>query len=89
MNLKNSLITLGLLVILSVIHLSIQTANMNMKYEVEDLKRKLIPVNREIRELLRLEAEAKDLKKIETRALGGLNMIRPERINYVFARPRQ
>lgn len=89
MNLKSSLATLGLLVALSIIHLSIQTANMNMKYEVEDLKRKHIPIKKEIRSLLRLEAEAKDLKKIEALALGRLNMIRPEKINYMISKPRQ
>ncbi len=78
-------LVLVLVVTLSTVHLAIYTRSINLKYQVEDLKRELIVLKNDIRGLEASAAKKKDLGRIESIAVGRLGMIRPEKINYVTA----
>ncbi len=85
MNLRSGIWLLALVVILSAVHLSIFTKNMNSKYEVDDLKRTAIGLTAETRNLSDLSAEKMGLGKIENIAKNKLHMLRPDDMNYVPA----
>lgn len=74
-----------LIVSLAAIHLAIYTRNIDVKYDVEDLKRTLLKLQAEVRELSSKSSEKEDLKRIEAIARGKLGMIRPDDINYIVS----
>ncbi len=89
MNFRRAFLILLLLVLISIIHLSIYTRNLNLKNEVEGLKRTLGGMKNEIRYLNSAAASRSNLKRIEEIALGKLRMIRPGDINYINAASRE
>jgi len=83
MGLKRALAVLGVIVALSAIHLGISTKNIDLKYEVEDLKRNLSALQAETRGLRSITASKSTLRRIEKIAVGKLGMIRPDEMHYV------
>jgi cell division protein FtsL len=79
------MLVLILIVILSTIHLAIYTRSINLKYQVEDLKRELIGLKNDLRGLEAAATGKKNLSRIESIAVNKLRMIRPEKIEYVTA----
>jgi len=83
MKIRKALLALAFIVALSIIHLSIYTQNINLKYEVEDLKGTLHKLQKDLRFLGSIAAKKKNLKRIENIAVNKLNMVRPDKINYI------
>jgi cell division protein FtsL len=83
MRIRNALLILLLILVFSIIHLAIHTRNINLKYEVEELKGTLKKIQREKRDLGSTAAEKKNLGRIENIARNKLKMVRPDKINYV------
>ncbi len=83
MNFRKALFVLATIVALSIVHLSIYTQNINLKYEVEDLKKTLGKLQGDLRYLRSIAAKKKSLKRIENIAVNKLNMVRPDKINYI------
>lgn len=67
------------------IHLYIYTQNINLKYRVTDLKIKLSALQNRNRQLGSQVSAKEDLGHIEKLARKKLEMIYPEKINYVAA----
>ncbi len=82
-NLREAFIILLLFVALAFIHLFIYTQNINMKYEIENAKRKYLNLHSENRNLRAVVEKKKSLSRIENIAINKLHMIRPKTINYV------
>ncbi len=70
-------------VALAAIHLAIYTGSIKTGYEIDDLKKQLDSVRNENRYLNYLVAKEEALPRIEQIAKGKLNMVYPEKINYV------
>lgn len=70
-------------VTLSVIHLTIYTNSINMGYDIDELKQKLVELRNSNRYLNYLVAKEEALPRIEQIAKGKLNMAYPEKINYI------
>lgn len=85
MRLRLALFILFLLVAASTVHLAIYTMNIDLKYEVEGLKRDLLALNNELRALEADAAVKRNLGRIESVAVNKLKMIRPESIHYIVA----
>lgn len=85
MNLRWAIFILLLLLTLSVIHLAIYTGSIDLKYEVENLKRAYIKLRSEVRSLNAAYSEKNDLGRIDSIARSKLGMIRPQDINYITA----
>ncbi len=83
MGFRRSILLLIFIVTVSVLHLGISTKNINLKYEVEALKRTFNKLRTEIRHLNSLAARRGDLNRIESIATGKLHMIRPADVNYI------
>ena len=73
-----------LFVILSAVHLTIYTNSIRTGYEIDDLKRKLDTIKPENRYLNYLVAKEEALPRIESVAKGKLNMVYPEKMNYII-----
>lgn len=84
MNFRWALATILIVLVLSAVHLSIYTGNINLKYEVENLKRTLIGLKLDIRQLQAINAQNNNLDRIERIAKGPLGMVRPDKLNYVI-----
>jgi len=70
--------------ILAGIHLYINTQNIDVKYKVTDLKIKLAQVRSQNRNLGSVIAQKENLSYIEKVARTKLDMIYPEKINYIL-----
>ena len=71
-------------VLLSAVHLTIYTNSIKTGYEIDELKRKLDSVRPENRYLNYLVAKEEALPRIEKVAREKLNLIYPEKINYII-----
>jgi cell division protein FtsL len=80
---RSAVFILAIFVLLSVIHLFINTQNIDLKYKVTDLKIKLSDLKNKNRALGIQVAEKENLALIEKYAREKLKMIYPEEINYV------
>jgi cell division protein FtsL len=83
MDFRRSFAMLFFILAISIVHLGIYTRNINLKYEVEGLKRTLNKLQAETRHLSSLAAEHGNLERIESIAVNKLHMIRPQEMNYV------
>jgi cell division protein FtsL len=70
-------------VTLSVIHLTIYTNSIKISYDIDDLKQKLVELRDSNRYLNYLVAKEESLTRIDQIAKGKLNMVYPEKINYI------
>lgn len=75
------------LLFLSIIYLTIHANNMTIKYNIEELKRKILSIHSINRDLSYKNAEFKSLDRIEKIARGKLKMVRPEEIKYICPTP--
>jgi len=71
-------------VLLCAVHLTISTSSMNTSYEIDELKQKFEKVRSENRYLNYLVAKEESLPRIEKLAKGKLNMVYPEKVNYMI-----
>ncbi len=71
-------------VLLSVVHLAIYTSSIKTGYEIDELKSKLDKIRSENRYLNYLVAKGEALPRIEKLAKGKLNMVYPDKINYII-----
>jgi cell division protein FtsL len=69
---------------LCAIHLAIYTSSIKIGYEIDGLKRKLEAIRNENRYLNYLVAKEEALPRIEQIAKGRLNMVYPDKINYII-----
>lgn len=70
-------------VMLSAVHLAIYTGSIKTGYEIDALKKKLDGLRSDNRYLNYLVAKEEALPRIEQTAKGKLNMVYPEKINYI------
>lgn len=77
-------VILIIFVLLSAVHLAIYTSSIKTGYEIDGLKRKLESIRPENRYLNYLVAKEEALPRIEQVAKGKLNMIYPEKIDYII-----
>ncbi len=84
MKILRAFIILTVFVLLSAVHLTIYTNSIKTGYEIDELKRKLDSIRPENRYLNYLVAKEEALPRIEKAAKGKLNMIYPEKINYII-----
>jgi cell division protein FtsL len=75
---------LTVFVLLSAIHLAIYTSSIKTSYEIDELRSKLEKVRTQNRYLNYLVAKEEALPRIENIAKGKLNMVYPEKINYII-----
>ncbi len=80
---RSAVFILVIFVILSVIHLFINTQNIGLKYKVTDLNTKLSELKNKNRALGIQIAQKENLALIEQYAKEKLKMIYPDKINYV------
>ena len=80
---RKAVFILLIFVILSGIHLYINTQNINLKYKVTDLKIKLAELRSKSRSLGSQVARKENLAGIEKIAKGKLGMIYPKTVNYL------
>jgi len=76
-------------VILAAIHLAIYTSSMKVGYEIDGSKKELEKLRSENRYLNYLVAKEESLPRIEQIAKGKLNMVYPEKMNYVVASTKE
>jgi len=81
---KRAVFILLIFVLLAGIHLFIYTQNIDLKYRITDLKIRLQEIRSENRRLASQVAKKENLPYIEKIAKEKLNMIYPEKINYVL-----
>ena len=81
---RQALLTLIFLVFLAGIHLFVYTKNIGLKYSLTDIKVKLGEVMSRNRELSCQLAAKENLNYINSVATGKLNMVYPEKINYLL-----
>lgn len=86
MNFKLSFSILVLFLLLIIIHLSIYTQNISLKYQLTDLKVKLTEQNSQTRQLGAQVSNKENLAYIEKVAKEKLNMVFPEKIYYITAK---
>lgn len=82
-NFKQAVLVLVVLVVLSGIHLYINTQNIGLQYQVTELRSKLDELRSANRLLGSQVAGKENLERIETTAKKQLDMVYPEKINYV------
>ncbi|MFH1347247.1 MAG: hypothetical protein ABIH22_01005 [Candidatus Margulisiibacteriota bacterium] len=82
-NFRRAVFVVVVFVILAGIHLYINTQNISLKYKVTDLKIKLSKLRSENRLLGSQVARKENLPQIEEVAKEKLDMIYPEKMNYV------
>jgi len=75
---------LTVFVLLCAVHLSIYTSSIKTGYEIDELKQKFEKVRSENRYLNYLAAKEESLPRIEKLAKGKLNMVYPEKVNYMI-----
>ncbi|MFH1684191.1 MAG: hypothetical protein ABIA67_04845 [Candidatus Margulisiibacteriota bacterium] len=83
-NFRRAVFVVVVFVILAGIHLYINTQNISLKYKVTDLKIKLSKLRSENRLFGSQVAKKENLPQIEQTAQEKLNMIYPEKMNYVL-----
>jgi cell division protein FtsL len=81
---RRAVFTLIVFVILAGIHLYIYTQNIGLKYKITDLKIKLSELRSRNRKLISQVAKKENLPYIEKIAKEKLDMIYPEKINYIL-----
>jgi cell division protein FtsL len=69
--------------VLCAIHLAIYTSSIKIGYDIDALKRKFEATRNENRYLNYLVAKEEALPRIEQVAKGKLNMVYPDKINYI------
>jgi cell division protein FtsL len=84
MRILRAFAVLIIFVLLSVIHLAISTGSIKTSYEISELKQQLDAIKPKNRYLNYLVAKEEALPRIEKLAKGKLNMIYPEKMNYVI-----
>lgn len=82
---RRAVFVLLTLLALAGIHLYINTQNIGLKYKVTDLKIQLEDIRSQNRELGSRVAQKENLSYIEKVARNRLNMIYPEKINYILS----
>ena len=81
---RRAVFILIIFVILAGIHLYIYTQNIGLKYKITDLKIKLSELRSRNRKLISQVAKKENLPYIEKIAKEKLDMIYPEKINYIL-----
>lgn len=74
---------------LSVVHLAIYTSSIKISYEIDGLKQRLEKLRSDNRYLSYLVAKEEALPKIEQIARKKLNMVYPEKINYIIVSTKE
>ena len=87
MNFRKATLILICVVLLSGLHLFIYTQNIKLKYRANDLKIRLDELRGQNRLLGSRVAEKENLGYIEKFARERLNMIYPDKINYILVTP--
>lgn len=82
---RKAVLVLIIFVVLAGVHLFIYTQNIDLKYKTTDLKIKLKEIRSKNRELISQVAKKENLPYIEKIAREKLDMIYPEKINYIRA----
>jgi cell division protein FtsB len=83
-NFRRAVLILAIFVGLAGLHLYITTQNIGLKYEVDELNQKLSELRSQNRSLGSLVAKKENLPLIERTARGKLQMVYPEKMNYVL-----
>jgi len=83
MRILRAFAVLIIFVLLSLIHLAISTGSIKTSYEISELKQQLDAIKPENRYLNYLVAKEEALPRIEKLATTKLDMIYPEKMNYV------
>ena len=83
MKIGRIIIIMSVMLSLATAYLAIHTQNMGIKYEIEELKRKLLSIHSKNRDLRSKTSKLKSLDRIEEIARKKLKMIKPEEINYI------
>ena len=81
---RRAVFILIIFVVLAGIHLFIYTQNIDLKYKTTDLKIKLKDIRSKNRQLISQVAKKENLPYIEKIAREKLDMIYPEKINYIL-----
>ena len=81
---RRAVFILIIFVVLAGIHLFIYTQNIDLKYKITDLKIRLSGIRSKNRGLISQVAKKENLSYIEKVAIEKLDMIYPEKINYVL-----
>jgi len=89
MRISRALIILAVFVLLSAVHLTIYTNSMRTGYEIDALKKKLEVLRNENRYLNYLVVKEEALPRIENIAKGKLNMVYPDKINYIVVSSKE
>ncbi len=89
MRFKTAVITLLIFVALSAIHLFIYTQNIDLKFQVRELKIRLAQIRSKNRQDGYIVAKKENLKGIEQIAMRKLGMVYPDKINYIVVSPNQ
>lgn len=82
-NFRLAVSILALFIFLAGLHLVINTRNINLKYQLTDLKVRLAESKSKTRSLGGQAAREENLADIEKTAKGKLDMIYPAKINYI------
>jgi len=83
MKILRAFTVLLVILFLSLIHLSIYTNSIKVGYEIDGLKKKWDSLRNDTRYLNYLVAKDEALPKIDSIAKSKLNMIYPEKMNYI------
>ncbi|MFH0886720.1 MAG: hypothetical protein V1843_00985 [bacterium] len=83
MLLRRILVLLGLLFVLSILHLMLQTQIINIDHDLMISKIKYSTVQNEFRTLNAKASQLKSLPRIESISKNNLGMITPSKINYL------
>jgi cell division protein FtsL len=89
MKLIRAFMILAFFVALSAIHLAIYTNSIKIGYAMDELKGKLDKLRNENRYLNYLVAKEQSLPRIEGVAKSKLNMVYPDKVNYVVVPSRE
>ena len=89
MKFRRALLILSIFVVLAGIHLFINTQNISLKYQANDLKEKLSVIKTKNRLLGLQIAKKENLGEIEQKAKKDLGMIYPKKVNYVLVPAEQ
>lgn len=83
-NIGKILLIIFIFLIMGVTHLTIHTHNMQLSYEIDQLKSKLSVIYNKNRVLSTQVAQKSSLGRIEKIARDSLNMIYPKDMNYIL-----
>lgn len=76
-------IFLVIFLMLALVHLAIYTGSIKTSYEIDGIKKELDQIRSDNRYLNYLVAREEALPRIEKIAKGKLNMVYPEKMNYI------